>query len=65
LVAIWKEVARLSLVARLSSNSVKAKGTPPPTPCKPAKKGWMKIVEEVDADPEVAYLTVEALFVTL
>ena len=29
---------------------------------KPAKKGWMRIVE-VDADPELGYLTLEVWFV--
>jgi hypothetical protein len=48
--AIWKQVARLGLVAAsFQSNAVKTKGTPTLTPCKPSKNGWMRIVE-VDAD---------------
>jgi hypothetical protein len=55
--AIWKQVARLSLVAAsFQSNPMKTKGTPPLTPCKLAKNGWMRIVE-VDADPKSGYLT--------
>ena len=34
------------------------KGTLTLTPCKPAKNGWMRIVE-VDADPESGYLTLK------
>jgi hypothetical protein len=49
-------VARLSLMAAsFQSNSVKTKGTPTLTPCKPAKNGWR--IVEVDADPESGYLT--------
>jgi hypothetical protein len=61
--AIWKQVARLSLVAAsFQSNPVKTKGTHTLTPCKPAENGWMRIVE-VDADSELGYLTLELLFI--